>query len=66
MAESSAVVDLPVIVLQLGKESYCGPSISKHISCVIAIEARKVFSVKFYSAIFSAAATRSSTRVDSP
>lgn len=51
VAESSAIVHLPVIVLQFGKGSYCGPSISKKIPRMIAIDARMVYSVKLYPAI---------------
>lgn len=50
MAERPDVVDLPVIILQLDEGSYRGPSISRTAPRVIAVEARKFFMVKPFSA----------------
>lgn len=50
MAVDSDAVDLPVIILQLDEGSYRGPSISRTAPRVIAVEARKYFIVKPFSA----------------
>lgn len=50
MAECSDVVDLPIVSLQLDEESDRGPSMSRTASRVIAVEPRKFFIVKPFSA----------------
>lgn len=51
MADRSDVLDLPVVILQLDKGCYRGPSISQRAPRVIAIEDRTSYIVKPFSAV---------------